>query len=192
VTRPVLGVDVDSTVWDLASWVREAVLHVTGDAPDPRISTWTGILETYGERATQEIFDRALSPRRIREREPYPGCAGVLKSLQSERGVGVHFITRSPYPEDITPHLLPWLRTHFGPEVGLTVTGGDKLPIVRELGAFGMIDDRPDTLGRVAGAGLWTAAMLQPWNRTFLTGNPDVRGFSDWREVPGLLPAPEL
>ena len=187
---PTLGLDVDATVWDLATPVREAVLEITGDALDlGTIATWTHVLQRYGEEATAKIFDRVLSPERVPERKPYPGAAQTLRMLQRERRIEVHFVTHYWDPGSMTPHLEPWLKENFGPEVGLTVTAGDKLAVLRKIGAFGVIDDRPDTLGRAADAGLWAAAMLQPWNRAFVAERADVRSFSDWREVPGLLPS---
>jgi hypothetical protein len=188
--RPTLCTDVDSTVWDTATWVREAVLEVTGDEPDlGSVSTWTHVLDAYGEEATTQIFDRALSPERIREREPYPGAPEVLLHLQRERGMKIHFVTRAHDPETVRPHLGPWLREHFGPEVRFTITARDKLDILQELGAAGLIDDRPEILERAAEAGLWTAARIQPWNRGLVAARSDVHGFSDWREVPDLLPS---
>ena len=91
-------------------------------------------------------------------------------------------------PEIMPPLLAPWLETHFGPSVGLTVTMGDKLVILKELEAFGLIDDRPDTIERVANAGLWAATKLQPWNRDLVARRSDIQGFHNWREVPALLP----
>ena len=188
--RPTLGCDVDSTLWDTGARVRDVVLEMTGDTLDPEVvSTWTQILDAYGERVTAEIFARVLSPERVREREPYPGSEEVIRRLQEEHGVGVHFVTRHYDPAAIEPHLESWLKLHFGREVGLTVATGDKLPIVRELGAFGLIDDHPDTIGRAADAGLWAAAKIQPWNRALIAERSDVHGFSDWREVPDLLPS---
>jgi hypothetical protein len=188
--RPTLCTDVDSTVWDTATWVREAVLEVTGDVPDlGTVSTWMHVLDAYGEERTTQIFDRVLSPERIREREPYPGSPEVLLHLQRERGVTIHFVTRAHDPETVGPHLEPWLREHFGPEVRLTITTTDKLDILQELGASGLIDDRPEILERAAEAGLWTAARIQPWNRGLVATRSDVHGFSDWREVPDLLPS---
>jgi phosphoglycolate phosphatase-like HAD superfamily hydrolase len=188
--RPTLCSDVDSTVWDTATWVREAELEVAGDVPElEAVSTWTHVLDAYGEEATTEIFDRVLSPERIHEREPYPGAPEVLLHLQRERGVTIHFVTRAHDPETMRPHLEPWLREHFGPEVGLTVTTGNKLGVLRDIGAFGLIDDRPEILERAADAGLWAAARIQPWNRELVAARSDVHGFSDWREVPGLLPS---
>jgi phosphoglycolate phosphatase-like HAD superfamily hydrolase len=187
--KPTLALDVDSTIWDTGARVREAILEVTGEAPDFEfISTWTHVLDAYGEEATTEIFDRVLSPEAIRGRELYPDVAEVLLRLQRERGVKIHFVTRAYDPEAVEPHLDPWLREHFGPDIGLTVTAGDKLVVLREIGAFGMIDDRPETLERVADAGLWAAAMIQPWNRRLVATRAGVHGFSDWREVPDLLP----
>lgn len=185
--RPLLCVDVDSTVWDTGASVRVATLEVTGETPDPAtVSTWTHLIDAYGESATTRIFDRVFDPSRIREREPYPGAPEALRVLQRDSGVGIHFVTRND-PGVVGPHLESWLRENFGPEVGLTVTGGDKLGILRDLDAFGLIDDRPETLVRVADAGWWTATKIQPWNRDLVAERSDVHGFSDWREAPALL-----
>ena len=187
--RPTLGLDVDSTVWNLGAWVCEAVFDVTGETLDPEAcTTWTHVLDAYGEEAAMEIYTRALNPYRVREREPYPGAAEVLRRLQEERGIRVHFITHNWDPEAMEPHLGPWLREHFGPSVGLTVTTKDKLGILRSLDAFGMVDDRPETIVHVADAGLWAATMLQPWNRELVAAHPNIHGFASWREVPDLLP----
>ncbi len=184
-----LALDVDSTVWDTGARVREVVLETTGDTLDlEAVSTWTHILDAYGEEATTEIFERVLAPERVRERKPYPGSAKVLRYLQEECGMRIHFITRNHNPEAIKPHLEPWLKEHFGPGVGLTVTTEDKLGLLLQLGAFGLVDDRPEILARAADAGLWTAAKIQPWNRDLVGRRADVHGFRDWREVPDLLP----
>ena len=184
-----LALDVDSTVWNTGARVREVVLEITGDALDLSVaSTWTHILDAYGEEKATKIFDHVLAPERVRERKPYPGSAEVLRYIQEERGVRVHFITRNHDPEAMTPHLEPWLREHFGGGVGLTVTAKDKLGILWELGAFGLIDDRPEILERAADAGLWAASRIQPWNHDLVACRADVHGFSDWREVPDLLP----
>jgi len=178
---------VDSTVWDTGAWVRAATLEVTGETPDPaEISTWTHVLVAYGEAATTRIFDRVFDPARLGEREPYPGASEALRALQEDLGLAIHFVTRNE-PGIGGSHLKSWLREHFGPEVGLTVTTQDKTGILRDLGAFGLVDDRPETLARAADAGFWTATMLQPWNRDLVARRPDVHGFSDWREVPDLV-----
>ena len=187
--RPLLCLDVDSTIWDTGAWVCAAVLEFTGEKLDmDSTTTWTHVLDAYGEQTTSVIFDRVFDPARIRDREPYPGASEVLRTLQDSYGLELHFVTHND-PEIIPPHLWPWLRTHFGPEVGLTVTTGDKLYILKELGAFGLIDDRPDTIARAADAGMWAAAKIQPWNRDLLAKRSDVHGFSNWQEVPDLLPS---
>jgi len=187
--KPLLGVDVDSTIWDTGAWVWSAVLEFTGDSLDmERITTWTHILETYGEKTTTAIFDRVFDPERVQDREPYPGASEVLRALQEKQDIEIHFVTHND-PEIMAPHLEPWLRTHFGPNVGLTVTTEHKIGILVELDAFGLIDDRPDTIGRVADAGLWAAAKIQPWNRDLLARRSDIHGFSHWQEVPDLLPS---
>jgi hypothetical protein len=50
-----------------------------------------------------------------------------------------------------------------------------------------MVDDRPETISRVAAAGLWAATLVQPWNREFVTNHPNIHGFESWYEVPGFL-----
>ena len=187
--KTTLVVDVDSTVWNTGARVRDVVLEITGDTLDlGAVSTWTHILDAYGEETATEIFDRVLAPERVRERKPYPGSAEVLRRVQEERGIRVHFITRNHDPGAMAPRLEPWLRVHFGPGVGLTVTSGNKLDVLRQLGAFGLIDDRPEILERAAAAGLWTAAKIQPWNRGLVAQRANVHGFTDWCEVPDLLP----
>ena len=187
--KPLVCIDLDSTVWDTSAWVCAAVLEVTGETLDAdTITTWTHVLDTYGERKTTAIFDRVFDPERVRDREPYPGASEVLRALQERYGIHLHFVTHND-PELMTPHLDPWLKAHFGPDVGLTVTTEDKLGILEELGAFGLIDDRPDTIRRTADAGLWVATKIQPWNRDLLARRSDIHGFSHWREVPDLLPS---
>jgi 5'(3')-deoxyribonucleotidase len=187
--KPTLCADVDSTIWDTGAWVSSAVLEIAGEVLDTdRITTWTHVLDTYGEKTTMAIFDRVFDPERVRDRQPYPHAPEVLRALQEKQDIGIHFVTHND-TEIMAPHLDPWLRTHFGPNVGLTVTTEDKLGILDALGAFGLIDDRPDTIERVADAGLWAAAMKQPWNRDLLSRRGDVHGFSHWREVPNLLPS---
>ena len=50
------------------------------------------------------------------------------------------------------------------------------------------MDDRPETMSRVADAGLWTATMIQPWNRKILAEREDIVGFESWHEFTDLLP----
>jgi 5'(3')-deoxyribonucleotidase len=187
--KPTLCTDIDSTIWNTGAWVRSAVFEVTGESLDMgRITTWTHVLDTYGEDATTTIFERVFDPQRVRDREPYPGAPEVLRALQESYSIKIHFVTHND-PEIMAPYLEPWLKAHFGRKVGLTVTTGDKLDILKELGAFGLVDDRPDTIERVAETGLWAAAMIQPWNRDLLTRRSDIHGFSHWQEVPNLLPS---
>jgi hypothetical protein len=188
--KPILAVDVDSTIWSPGAWVCEAVREITGETLDlESVTSLTYLFDSYDEKVVLEVWNRVFSPERVRDREPYPGSAEALRRLQEEQGLGIHFVTRHYDPVAMEPRLEPWLRERFGREAGLMVTTGDKLPILRELGAFGLIDDHPDTIGRVADAGLWAAAKIQPWNQALVAERSDVHGFADWREVPDLLPS---
>ena len=182
-----LCVDVDSTIWDTGAWICATVLEVTGEELDvEEVTTWTHLLDAYGEEATTRVFDRVFDPARIREREPYPGAPEALNTLREAFDIGIHFVTHND-PETMTSRLKPWLADHFGRDAGLTVTTGDKLEVLRNLGAFGLIDDRPDTIERVADADLWAATKIQPWNRDLVARRTDIHGFHHWREVRDLL-----
>ena len=184
---PTLCVDLDSTIWDTGAWVCAAVLEVTGEELDvEEVTTWTHVLDTYGEETTTLVFDRVFDPARIREREPYPGAPEALRALREDFDIAIHFLTHND-PETMTSRLRPWLGEHFGADAGLTVTTGDKLEVIGELGAFGLIDDRPDTIERVAEADLWAATKIQPWNRDLVACRTDIYGFHHWQEVYSLL-----
>jgi 5'(3')-deoxyribonucleotidase len=184
---PTLCMDVDSTIWDTGAWVCVAVLEVTGEELDmEEVTTCTHLLDTYGEETTTLVFDRVFDPARIRERKPYPGAPETLRALRNDFDIGIHFVTHND-PETMTSRLRPWLEDHFGPDAGLTVTTGDKLEVIDKLGAFGLIDDRPDTIQRVADAGLWAATKIQPWNRDLVACRTDIHGFYHWQEVHDLL-----
>ena len=185
--KPILCVDVDATIWNTGAWVCAAILEVTGEELDvEEVTTWTHVLDTYGEETTTLVFDRVFDPTRIREREPYPGAPEALRAIQEHLDIGIHFVTHND-PEIMTPRLRPWLEEHFGQDAGLTVTTEDKLGIVEKLGAFGLIDDRPDTIECIADADLWAATKIQPWNRDLVARRRDVYGFHHWNEVYSLL-----
>ena len=172
-------------MWDTGAWVRAAVLEVTGETPGD-ISTWTHVLDAYGEAATTKVFDRVFDPTRLRRRDPYPGAPEAVRALREGLGLDIHFVTRNASGA-VGQHLRHWLEEHFGKGAGLTVTTGEKLDVMRGLGAFGIVDDRPETLVRAADAGLWAAAKLHPWNRELVAARSDVHGFCEWCEVPDLV-----
>jgi 5'(3')-deoxyribonucleotidase len=185
--KPILCVDVDATIWNMGAWVCAAILEVTGEELDvEEVTTWTHVLDTYGEETTTLVFNRVFDPTRIREREPYPGAPEALRAIQEHFDIGIHFVTHND-PETMMPRLRPWLEEHFGQDAGLTVTTEDKLGIVENLGAFGLIDDRPDTIECIADADLWAATKIQPWNRDLVARRSDVYGFHHWNEVYSLL-----
>ena len=53
--RPILAVDVDSTVWNPGAWVCEAVLEITGETLDlESVTTLTYLFDSYEEKAKKE------------------------------------------------------------------------------------------------------------------------------------------
>ncbi len=138
--KPILAADVDSTVWSPGAWVREAVLELTGETLDlESVTTLTYLFDLYEEKVAVAVFERVFSPERVREREPYPGSAEVLRRLQEGHGIRVHFVTRHYDPEAIGPRLEPWLREHFGREVR------DRGQLARGVDDRGCASDGPPT-----------------------------------------------
>ena len=87
---PILGLDVDSTIWNLTTWICEAVRDVTGEELDPEsCTTWTHVLDAYGEEAAMEIYTRVLSPTSTRTRS-YPGSAKVCEIFRRRESSSTH------------------------------------------------------------------------------------------------------
>ena len=131
--RLVLACDVDSTVWNLSAWLCEAVLDVTGEPLDPEaVNTWANVLEAYDESAVIEIYTRALSSHRVREREPYTGTTKALRCPQEERDIQIPFTIRTYEGCDV-PH--PAGRR--GEDMRFELAGWQKLNLARRSRHFG-------------------------------------------------------
>lgn len=179
-----LGIDVDSTIYDLTPGLIEAAQEITGEeVTKEQINEW-GYLDTrFGGDTAHRIFVRALDPKRVSERTLYPGAREIIRVLGA-LGAEVHFVTHNHDPEGMRPHLVPWLEQHFPRRpVHILHSSESKLECLRDIGAVGIIDDKPATLIEVADAGLVAATLIQPWNRELVESREDIVGFFDWRHI---------
>jgi hypothetical protein len=184
--RLILGCDLDSTIWDSQSLYSEAAEELFGHGYSANdVTHYYWLRDEYGENYWQ-IFDKALHPDWIHKREMYPHVVDTVEDLK-DFGVDIHFVTHNVHPDLVREPLKKWLQEHFG-EVGLSVTSvGKKVPILKRIGAFGIVDDKPKTLQEVKDAGLKPIAFLQPWNREFVESDPYLEGFGCWKEGYDIL-----
>lgn len=180
----ILGVDVDSTVWPFHDWFCEALPGMTYEA----WSSWGYCFKAFEKEAVYKAFDKALDPKRVAERPLYPGVAEAIARLK-RWGIGIHFITHNHRPDAMRPYLVPWLKEHFGEDVGVTIVPSSvsKLDLLEEIGAFGMVDDHPTLIADVADAGMFAATKIHPWCKDMVEAHPEVHGFESWDVMPYLL-----
>lgn len=184
----VLCLDVDSTIWRMESVFSSVVYEATGIHYNyENMPHWDHFHQTVGHERANRTFDLVLHPERMSERELYPGVAEALQEIH-QSGIELHFITHNPNPDLVRVPLVRWLNYHLDIPFGLSVTAtGRKLKIMRRRGSFGIIDDRPDFIEKVADAGLWAATKIHPWNQEVVERRGDIHGFEDWSEVPQLI-----
>jgi hypothetical protein len=185
-----LAVDVDDTLWDMRPNLAPVLKELTGiEYVDEDNTHWYAVDETFGQDRLHEAFDIVLDPAKVEQREFFPHVGDALNEIR-EDGVDIHFVTHSKYGERMRPPLTRWLKTLFGDDwfyLSISVTG-DKIPILKREGAFGIIDDKMYTLLRAREKGYWCATPLfMHRSRLFHQNNPDIPGFSSWKQVPSMV-----
>ena len=175
-----LGVDIDSTIWDSQKLYSEAAEELFGHGySQDDVTHYYWLKEEYGENYW-EIFNKALHPSWIHKRELYPNVVDAIEDLKSF-GINIHFVTYNIHPDLVREPLKKWLQDSFG-DVGLSVTGvGKKVPILSRINAFGIVDDKPETLLEVCDSGKWACRFIQPWNE-HLSDDPSIDSFDDWSD----------
>lgn len=182
-----IAVDVDSTIWPAEEKYDKAARHLFGKPffPSGEARDWYDVpelIENFGENF-EEIFTTALNPREVSERVLYPGVREVIRRWK-ESGVEIHFLTHNFNPDRMYNYLTPWLRQHFGPDVKVDVIPPhvDKITMLGDIDAFGIIDDKADILESAIKAGYYAGTKLQPWNRRVVAQNPSIVAFESWYE----------
>ena len=182
---PLIVFDIDSTLWDLTPWLSEYLEGLSHED----IATWTYLFDHYGDEAAGAAFAAVLEPRRVRDRHFYPGAKDAIKGVQ-EAGFRVAFLSHNPYPAQIEPYVRVWLYEHLGFDIGAACvlhSSVPKLDVLRTWGAYGVVDDKPETLEAAADAGMFAATLIQPWNRELVKDRPDVFGFERWEQFNEIL-----
>jgi hypothetical protein len=175
-----LALDIDSTIWDSEELYQESAIEIFGHGYDPKeITHFDSFKDKYGENFWA-IFNRALHPKLMHRRKLYPGVVDAVGDLKNVLGMNIHFITHNIYPDLMRSPLKRWLGDSFG-EVGLSITTtGNKIPILKRIGAYGIVDDKFETLIKAQQEGFYACAKAQNWNRELVHGNPDIDIFEDW------------
>ncbi len=191
-----LAIDVDSTIYNPQDLYDRAAMDLFGEPFFYKgRQEWyeqEQLRERFGE-DYQNIFKEALSPKYFEERELYPGVKETIEHLK-EKGVKVHFVTHNIIPTIRDP-LGRWLKGHFGPGTGLSITTvEDKGSILKRIGAFGLVDDAPKYLNMAKDLDIEVIVREQPWNREFRKENPHLFSFSEWEDLKnyldGVFPGP--
>ncbi len=185
--KPVLAVDIDSTIYEFSDSLIESTKELKGDTiTKEEISDWYYLQKRYGNEEAEEIFIHALAPEKVAHRELYPGCKSVLDTLR-QTGVELHFISHNHNPDGMNDAVREWLAPKF-PLVPVDIlhSSEPKLDKLLELDALGILDDKPETLEAVADAGLIAATLIHPWNQKLVNERPDIMGFRRWKDVWGL------
>lgn len=192
-----LGLDLDSTVWPFPVWMARSLSRRLGYQITPAdVESWE-YFDSLPARAVAESFAEALDPARVPERPFYLGCIEALRRLR-DRGIRMAFVTSNPDPPPMRQPLARWLCEALGEPVAveepdapvslqLLPAHEPKLPALREAGAAGIVDDRPQTLVEVADAGLWAATLVHRYNEALVANRPDIHGFDHWHEFECLL-----
>lgn len=187
-------VDVDSTIWpaELEYTRSEMRLHGTDDL----VKNWYDVPELkakYGE-DYREIFWDALNPKKVLDRVMYPGVENAVLTLRYELGFNIHFITHSPFPEQMEPAMREWFDFVLGDVPGfvpdLTVydeSNCKATTMASDPTAWGIIEDKPSTAHAAIQRGYRVYLKRHVWNREYLKDNTQVQGFDEWKYIPGMV-----
>ncbi len=184
-----LGVDIDGVIWSPYGIAAAEINRLTGlNITLEDMVEYDSFHHIAGTDVAHQGFAKACAdPTTVMERELYPGVAEALQTLH-HMGISIHFITHNYDPNRMRAPLGRWLDEVLQIPFGLSLTKtGSKMPIMRRIGAFGLIDDRPDTLVEARENGFWAATYVQQWNELLLSERGDINGFYHWRDVPVIL-----
>lgn len=193
----VLILDVDSTIWNMEPWITQAIRSLYGiDYKYEDHDAWGYYYDIMKPTQVHSVFDVVLDPRRVMSRPWYPSCQETLRYLHRYLGVELHFLSHNHYPEQMIEPITRWLRRSLGFDEFVVKIGRvdelDKVDYACRVGAFGLIDDKPQTLKDAYCANAYErfllATKLHPWNRRLCQGQDAIaRGFTSWTEVNGMV-----
>jgi putative acetyltransferase len=152
-------VDIDNTLWDLATPFYERIKVLNPAIPPP--SNWKqwGFLRDYLPDSV--LFGTIDEIHREQDRFlPYPDAPAFLRGLKSS---GFHVVVASLRKDASREATERWLRAH-----GMVF---DELHLLLDKsilfeGSWALVDDIAVTLGRASAEGLLVVGLKHPWNET--------------------------
>lgn len=182
-SKPVLCLDVDSTIHSAEDAYDTAAIEVFGKPfYNGTTKDWYDseyLTERFGEEYWR-IFESALCPTKIPQRRLYEGCQESILELKEDWEIT--FLTNNHRPNRMHQPLKRWLTGLFG-EVNLRVTSKYKVPLMKEIGAFGLIDDAPNNILGALEEDYFVGCILQPWNEEIVNDSPEVHGYKNWKDL---------
>lgn len=186
-----LYVDIDSTIWDLHPWVFEAIYNQHGiKVTEDDITKWNWAENLLGK-GWWSVFEEALDPDRVMDRELFPNCAEALTVLSQAFDFDIHFLSHNPKPDKLREPIFKWLCNELDIPFSLTIFGArnDKVDFMKEdESAWGIVEDKGKTLKRADDQAFYAFGKRYSHNQNLQ--NDDGYGiiwFDDWDEMPELV-----
>jgi hypothetical protein len=183
-----LYIDIDSTIWPAEEQYSQAAKELFGkELKSNQWYTVDELLDVFGP-DYRKIFSYALQPQRMPLRKLYPHVYTTLLTLTAI-GFKLHFISHNEHR--FQPAIRSWLRKKLGNiQFNLTVQPVEVLDKVQYMGfdpyAWGIIEDKTDTLVDAVESGYISIAKTQPWNLTAVQ-QYGILSFETWDELPTLV-----
>ncbi len=192
IAKPRIILDIDSTIWAAEEEYDKASIELYGRRwyDDDSPYDWydeADLVERYGP-DYHRIFAHALDPATVGARNLYPYCASALREIAET--YRLTFVTHHHAPTTMRRALKSWLDGSLGGlpfSLHVYTARVSKADKARTLGAGIIVDDKPQTLRESVAAGLYTITKEHPWNTPLLTSVPEIRSFTSWEQIPGLL-----
>lgn len=185
----ILGVDSDGILYNPWPDACAEAERLTGIKSSPEEwDSYDSLAVTVGRESADKAFAYACGPERVHSRTLYPGVREAITRLK-RWGIGIWVITHTYDPIAMHPVLEGWLRENFGADTYLACVPhtDSKFDALREIGAFGMVDDKASFICEVADRGMFAAAKRHPHNRREVEAHPKVYSFESWEVLPYLL-----
>lgn len=192
-SKPILAVDIDSTIYPFVDSLIEAVFDITEERMVREdFNDWDALQTRFGDEVAEKIFQKALDPKMVEHRQLYPGCKVFLDYVK-QMGVDLYFLSHNHDPDNMEESVKRWLAPKFPlSPVKIIHSDNPKIEKLLDVGAIGIIDDKPATLADALEHDLLAATLIHPWNQEFLKENPEVIRFRNWDQAFGSGLATEI
>lgn len=182
-------IDIDNTIWDVYPAALDAGASMFGKRYTlEEIGSWWGWVNAFGKNYFK-VFEEALAPEKVAEREMFPGVEDALWKL-IDKGFWLHFMSHNPKPNPLQEPVREWISSKLRyPQFDLTIFGARNCKIEemkKDETAFGIIEDKPSTLRKAVKEGYEAYAKITDINKNEKI--PGAIWFDDWNELPKRVP----